>query len=26
VIALVASWRPATSAMRVDPSEMLREP
>ncbi|HUR19901.1 MAG TPA: ABC transporter permease [Vicinamibacterales bacterium] len=26
VIALIASWRPATSAMRVDPSEMLREP
>jgi predicted permease len=26
VIALVAAWRPATNAMRVDPSEMLREP
>jgi predicted permease len=26
VIALIAAWRPATSAMRVDPSEMLREP
>jgi predicted permease len=26
VIALVAAWRPATRAMRVDPSEMLREP
>lgn len=25
-IAVVASWRPATRAMRVDPSEMLREP
>jgi putative ABC transport system permease protein len=25
-IAIVASWRPATRAMRVDPSEMLREP
>jgi putative ABC transport system permease protein len=26
VIALLSSWRPATDAMRVDPSEMLREP
>jgi putative ABC transport system permease protein len=26
VIAVIASWRPATRAMRVDPSEMLREP
>jgi putative ABC transport system permease protein len=26
LIALIAAWRPATSAMRVDPSEMLREP
>ena len=26
LIAIVAAWRPATSAMRVDPSEMLREP
>lgn len=26
LIAVIASWRPATSAMRVDPSEMLREP
>ena len=26
VIAVVASWRPASTAMRVDPSEMLREP
>ena len=25
-IAVVASWRPATRAMRIDPSEMLREP
>ena len=25
-IAVIASWRPATRAMRVDPSEMLREP
>lgn len=26
LIAVIAAWRPATSAMRVDPSEMLREP
>ena len=26
IIAVIASWRPATRAMRVDPSEMLREP
>ena len=26
VIAVLASWKPASTAMRVDPSEMLREP
>lgn len=26
LIAIIAAWRPATNAMRVDPSEMLREP
>ncbi|MEO6223528.1 MAG: FtsX-like permease family protein, partial [Vicinamibacterales bacterium] len=26
VITLLSAWRPATDAMRVDPSEMLREP
>jgi ABC-type antimicrobial peptide transport system permease subunit len=26
LIAIIAAWRPATRAMRVDPSEMLREP
>ncbi len=26
VITLLSSWRPATEAMRVDPSEILREP